>query len=68
MKHTNKTHLLFPSMKQLWDFAKSIDADYMEISTTDKALICTCAPTDIQRAINEYGAMKQQAVTVESNN
>ena len=53
---TKQTTLIFPSLKQLWDFAQEIEVKSMEIKTASRELICDCNEVSVKLASEKFGA------------
>ena len=62
-----KVTLIFPSLRQLWDFAQAIHANSIEIISTTCTLICDCKEADIQLAKEKYGAVVRDTTSVSKN-
>jgi hypothetical protein len=48
--------LLFPSMKELWQFTEEAHISSMEILSDSKTLCCECNEAFLEIALNKYGA------------
>jgi hypothetical protein len=51
-----KITFLFPSMRQLWDFAQAVKVNSIEVISATCTLICDCEEVDVQLATEKYGA------------
>ena len=53
---TQRVHLVFPNLQNLWSFAQEIHVTSMQIITGTKTLICDCKDLDIELAKEKYKA------------
>lgn len=52
-----KVILQFRDLNSLWQFARRIQANELEINTDNKSLCCNCSEADLSLAIEFYHAV-----------
>jgi hypothetical protein len=64
---TNKDIVLFfPTTQKLWEFAKTVTTNNIEVNSRENSLICDCTDMDVARATEEYGATLSDSTTMKS--
>ncbi len=49
--------LQFPDTKSLWAFAQNLQAEFIQINSIARKLICNCSEPEISRALILYSAV-----------